>query len=147
MRITRSRVAAIVATAGLSLGAAAPASAAQTDQDGLVNVAITDNTIQVPVSVAANVCGVAVNVLARGVNTGDVDCTALGESTAVDRRRGPGSKTEQNGLVNISATDNVVQIPVSAAANICDVDVNVLSAFVDTADVACTATSRSGAQA
>ena len=30
----------------------------------LVNVVIAGNTIQVPISVAANICGVAVNVLA-----------------------------------------------------------------------------------
>jgi hypothetical protein len=51
-------------------------------QEGLVNLAITNTTIQVPVAVAANVCGLAVNILARGLNTGDVTCTATGVSRA-----------------------------------------------------------------
>ena len=34
-------------------------------------------TVQVPVAVAADVCGVAVNVLARNLNAGSVDCDAL----------------------------------------------------------------------
>jgi hypothetical protein len=143
----RSRLLTLAATAVLSVGVAAPASAAKTDQDGLVNVALTDNTVQVPVSVAANICGVAVNVLARGVNTGDVDCNAGAEAVAVDRKTGGGSKTDQNGLVNLAVTDNTIQIPVAVAANVCDVDVSVLSAFIDTADVACTAQSKSGANA
>src|SRR5947209_5192730 len=35
-----------------------------TSQQGLVNVAITGNTVQVPIGIAANVCGVQADVIA-----------------------------------------------------------------------------------
>jgi hypothetical protein len=141
----RSIVATLATVAVVALGAAAPA-AAQTKQDGLVNVAITDNTVQVPIGVAANVCGVTAAVLSQQIRTGDVDCTAFGESAAFSRGSGSG-KTRQNGLVNIAVTDNVIQIPVSVAANVCGVGVAVLSQYLDTDDTACTARSRGQARA
>ena len=70
----------IVATAGLVFVLATGAAYAQ-QQDGLVNVAVSDVnllndlkltapvTVQVPVDVAANVCGVDVNVLSEQVKT------------------------------------------------------------------------------
>jgi hypothetical protein len=51
-------------------------------QNGLINVALIDTTVQVPVAVAANVCGVAVNVLSAALNTGTIDCEAIGGSSA-----------------------------------------------------------------
>jgi hypothetical protein len=51
-------------------------------QQGLVNVALTDVNVQVPVTVAANVCGVAVGVLAQAANLGDVTCDTTGVSLA-----------------------------------------------------------------
>jgi hypothetical protein len=51
-------------------------------QRGLVNVALTDVNVQVPVTVAANVCGVAVGVLAQAANLGDVTCDTSGVSLA-----------------------------------------------------------------
>ena len=51
-------------------------------QEGLVNIAVTNTTIQVPVAIAANVCGLAVNVLSNALNAGDVSCTATGVSKA-----------------------------------------------------------------
>ena len=69
-----------VATAGLVFVLATGAAYAQ-QQDGLVNVAVSDVnllndlkltapvTVQVPVDVAANVCGVDVNVLSKQVKT------------------------------------------------------------------------------
>jgi len=51
-------------------------------QNGLVNVALTDTTVQVPVNVAANICGVSVGVLAQATNLAGVDCTADGVSLA-----------------------------------------------------------------
>jgi hypothetical protein len=53
-----------------------------TRQQGLVNVALTDINVQVPVTVAANVCGVAVGVLAQAENLGDVECRTDGVSLA-----------------------------------------------------------------
>jgi hypothetical protein len=66
------------ATAALTFGAAGPAMAATTVQDGLVNVAVGDVTIArdvdvgVAANVAAQVCGVSVGpvaVLASNVDT------------------------------------------------------------------------------
>jgi hypothetical protein len=70
------------ATALLTVGAAAPASAQPVVTGGLVNVTIVDAidltnvNVQIPIGVAANVCGVQANVLARGGIQEPVDCTA-----------------------------------------------------------------------
>ena len=56
------------------------------DQNGLINLAITNTTIQIPVALAANVCGLAVNVLAVALNAGTVDCTAMGVASASRNR-------------------------------------------------------------
>jgi hypothetical protein len=62
--------------------AAAPANAAPVVTGGLVNVTITDVlsgdqiNAQIPIGVAANVCGVAANVLAQRTLTAPVDCTS-----------------------------------------------------------------------
>jgi hypothetical protein len=69
----------------LGLAMAFPATAQQ--QEGLVNVNVSDvdvgviANVQVPVAIAANVCGVAVNVLAEQL-PGDVECEADAESAA-----------------------------------------------------------------
>jgi hypothetical protein len=47
-----------------------------------VNIYIANNTIQVPVGIAANICGVAANVLAQNTSTGSATCNALGNGTA-----------------------------------------------------------------
>ncbi len=51
-------------------------------QSGLVNLYVADNTIQVPVAIAANICGVAVNILAQQTNTGGAQCDAKGNAGA-----------------------------------------------------------------
>jgi len=131
----------------LPLALAAPASAQQ--QTGLVNVAVTDNTIQAPVSVAANICGLQVAALAQGVAQGPVTCTALSTATAqaIAVRQPGGGGGNQNGLVNIIVARNVVQIPIAAAANVCGVQVAALAQFVNQAGVACTANANSRANA
>lgn len=139
-----ARLTAILATAALSIGIAS--ASAQTNQEGLVNVAVTDNTVQIPIGVAANICGVSAAVLSQQIDTGTVDCDALANATAFSMGNGGGGGAQQNGLVNVAITDNTIQIPVSAAANICGVGVSVLSEFVDTSDVACTARSRGSAR-
>src|SRR3712207_6077970 len=68
MQIRRATVA-FTSAAALSLGGVAlatPASAAPNNatQTGLVNLALQDTTVQVPVALAANICGVGVNILA-----------------------------------------------------------------------------------
>ena len=79
---------------------ATPALAQVSNQGGLVNVdvsnvlnnldldllnnSLNNNTVQVPIGVAANVCGVNANVLAHQRKAGDpVTCTAKNTSTAL----------------------------------------------------------------
>ena len=83
MRKTRRLFASLCATGLLAVGVAAPASAVPpVVTGGLVNVTIVDAVdltnvnVQVPIGVAANVCGVQANVLAQGGIQEPVDCTA-----------------------------------------------------------------------
>jgi hypothetical protein len=115
-----------------------PASA-QITQEGLINVAIDDATVQVPIAVAANICGVAVNVLAQDLRDGDATCDALGTSVARNRGGNGGGPVNQQGLVNVAVTDLVIQVPVGIAANVCGVAVNVLVQDTRTGDVICEA--------
>jgi hypothetical protein len=125
--IARRVLATGAGAAMLSVGAfAAPADAA-TRQSGLINVALTDTTVQVPVSGAANVCGVAVGVLSSALVQGPVDCEALGGAEATTVDNGGNDNTTQRGLVNVSATDTTVQIPIGIAANVCGVAASVLA--------------------
>jgi hypothetical protein len=80
---TRKLAASLFASGLLAVGAAAPASAQPPIiTGGLVNITIVDVlnnnevNVQVPIGVAANVCGVQANVLARGGIQEPVDCTA-----------------------------------------------------------------------
>ena len=102
--------------------------AAQPNQNGLVNVAVVDNTIQIPIGVAANVCGVAVNVLATATAVAPVDCDAVAGAEATGPAAGGGGGGgNQQGLVNLYVADNTVQVPIAIAANICGVSANVLA--------------------
>jgi hypothetical protein len=133
--MTRSRIAAIGATCVMALGVGASSAGAATTQQGLVNVSLEN--IQVPIGIAANVCNVGANALASQNFTDFGDCTAIAESDAGGG--GGGSNTHQRGLVNVSASD--IEIPISVAANVCNVAVNLLAAgnFSDFGD--CTAIS------
>ena len=148
-RSIRSRLTAATATAAVTLGiAAAPAAAQPPDQTGLINVNASDNVIQVPVSVAADICGVQVGALAAGLAQGPVNCTATSESEAVSvarPERGPGGS--QTGLVNVNLSDNVIQVPVSVAANVCGIQAGVLAAALVQGPVTCDARSRGKADA
>ena len=82
MQRFRKRIASTMATAMVVVSVAAPVASAQPDQDGLVNVAIGDITVQdvnvgVAAQIAAQVCGVKVGpvaVLARAVDrSGDTE--------------------------------------------------------------------------
>ena len=138
------RVVAPVVAAAMAVGVEAGPALAQTGQSGLVNVAVTNNTVQIPIGVAANICGVTAAVLSQQIQTGTVNCTAISNATAFSFGSSGGS-TNQQGLVNIAITGNTIQIPVNAAANVCGVGVDVLSQFVNTSAVACTAKSRGSA--
>ena len=136
----RTRVGALCAAAIVSVGlAGAPSAQAQTVQDGLVNVSLEDTNVQVPVAVAANICGVAVNVIASATATSPVNCDADGVATASRDRGGSGGPTRQSGLVNVAVTDTNVQIPIGVAANVCGVSANVIAQFVGTGPVTCDA--------
>lgn len=77
MQIRRT-AATLVSVAALGIGGAAlavPATAAPLFTGGLVNVAIEDVTVQIPIGVAANVCGVTVAVIAE-VQPAPFDCEA-----------------------------------------------------------------------
>jgi hypothetical protein len=85
----KSRVTAVLATAAVSMGIMAGPAAAQPQQNGLVNVNISGNTVQLPVSLAANVCHVQVAALAQQLGqTGTGDCNASADSTATRNPRG-----------------------------------------------------------
>ena len=104
----------------------APATAA--NQNGLVNINLEDNIVQVPVAVAANVCDVDVAVLVGLLaDFGSTTCDSEAVSGAtVTGRPNNGGGTRQNGLINVNLENNTIQIPIAAAANICDVTVAVL---------------------
>lgn len=121
--MTRIATQAALAVA-LLLALAAPA-AAQT-QEGLVNVNVSDVTVQAPIAVAANVCDTNVNVLAQQLGMGGAECDAQATSDAVFTPQ-EGPAPNQEGLVNVNVDDVVVQLPITVAANVCDTNVNVLA--------------------
>jgi hypothetical protein len=139
----RRTAAAITSAAALSVtgvAMASPASAApnNANQDGLVNLALQDTNVQIPIALAANVCGVAVNLLATSTATSPVACEAEGVTEA-NRQRGGPNNAKQNGLVNVAIQDTNVQVPVAVAANICGVTVNALSSLTLVGPTTCDA--------
>ena len=140
MLSTKRRFAVVVASAACALGVTA-ASAPAADQSGLVNVDLSGNTVQVPLAVAANVCGVQANVIASNTFGGNAICTSASRSTANGGGGGGGSTTQQ-GLVNVAITNNTVQVPIGVAANVCGVEANVIASDTFGGNAICTATSR-----
>jgi hypothetical protein len=114
---------------------------AQAQQEGLVNVNISDVTVQIPVGVAANICDVNVNVLTSQLAQGPTDCQsgtiALAEDEGEDS-----PPPQQQGLINVNLTDVNAQVPIAIAANVCGVRVNVLVSLLDDGPVDCTAFGR-----
>ena len=125
--------------AAVSCLAGVTAASAQPHQSGLVNVAVVDNTVQIPIGVAANVCDVAVNILATATVTSPADCTAVAPATAYSTGGGGGGGGSQSGLVNLWVSNNTIQVPIGIAANICDVAVNVLAQGTATGPAECDA--------
>ena len=131
----------LVAAICMALAATvSPATAAT--QNGLVNLNLEGVTVQVPVAVAANVCDVDVAAILAGIrDTGSTDCDAtalpLSEATITSP---DGGNTRQNGLINVNIEDTIIQIPIAAAANVCDVNVALLlAAILDQGATGCTA--------
>jgi hypothetical protein len=132
-------IGAITALAGASTASAQ-------NQSGLVNVAIVDNTVQIPIGVAANVCGVAVNVLSQNIANGDTTCDAVAGATATRAGgHGGGGGGNQQGLINLYVADNTVQVPIGIAANVCGVAANILAQDATTGDATCDALGNAGA--
>jgi hypothetical protein len=142
---TRTRLTALAVTGALSLGGAGAAEAA-TQQDGLVNVNVENVTAQVPIGIAANVCDVNANVLAEQLRGAGASCDADATTIASNGPGNGGGSTHQSGLVNVNAEDIVVQVPVALAANICDVNVGVLSRQLRAGGATCDATADAIAQ-
>lgn len=61
---------------------ARPPPRARRPRTALVDLGLRDTTVQVPIAVAANVCGIAVDVLSGLTLTGPTTCDALAEATA-----------------------------------------------------------------
>jgi hypothetical protein len=71
----------MIVAAGLVLGLSAGAALAQ--QEGLVNISVEGNTVQVPVSVAAEVCpNVSAEVLSEAATSQKVVCEIDQETAA-----------------------------------------------------------------
>ena len=149
LRTNKGRLAAIVATGALSLGVAGPAMGAQNQAgDSLVNVQVGDVTVQVPVAVAANLCDVNVNVLAQQSKLGPTTCTSDADSSADAGRdvgQGRSTNTAGDSLVNVQIGDITAQVPVGLAANLCDVNANVLAEQNKVSRTTCEATAVGGA--
>ena len=145
MRLSRKfRMSTFVATAALSAAVAAPAQAAPTTQQGLVNVNVSDVIVQVPIAVAANICDTTVNVLATAPEAGNTVCTAEAGPDNVVAYGGPDGPTRQEGLVNVNIDGLIVQLPISVAANVCDTTVNVLALAPVIENTQCTADAGDG---
>jgi hypothetical protein len=100
----------------------------------------------VPIGIAANVCGVAANILAQNLSNGPATCTAMAGATATRTGGGGGGgPTNQQGLVNLNIANNTIQIPVAVAANICGVAVNLLAQQLSNGGATCDAVGNSTA--
>src|SRR4051812_7823201 len=108
MSVVRRSAAILVVAGGLTAGAAAPAVAQPNTQQGLVNVNIQDTSVQVPIAVAANVCNVAVNVLASQLTNQAAPCNATATPTATVTPGPAAGPNNQSGLVNINAQHLVI---------------------------------------
>jgi acyl-CoA hydrolase len=134
----RKLIGASLASVALAIALAAPVAAANQAGDSLVNVQVSDTTIAVPIALAANLCDIDVNVLARQADIGRTTCTATAESVATPGGGGGGNKAGDS-LVNVQIDDLNVLLPIGIAANICDVNANVLAAQLDLGPTTCDA--------
>jgi ChpA-C len=140
----RRALLAVFAAAVVFLGLAAGSASGQ--QRGLVNVDVSNNTVQVPVAVAANICGVQANIIATNTFGGNAVCTSTSRANAQDGGGGGGGANQQ-GLVNVALTGNTVQVPIGVAANVCGVQANIIAAGTFGGNALCTAISRPEATA
>ncbi len=130
----------------LSLTLAGPAFAQNKAGDSLVNVQIGNVTVLAPVALAANLCDININILAQQAKEG-AECEATAESIAeYNEEAGGNGNGNQAGdsLVNVQIGNITVLLPVAIAANVCDVNVNVLAQQLKEG-AECTAKSTAGA--
>lgn len=121
-----------------------PPAAPPVDQEGLVNLNLTGVTVQLPIALAADVCDVEVAALVSELDDGSAPCESSADSGAVVATQ-DGGPVSQDGLVNVNITDLVIQVPISLAANVCDVSVAVLTSTVTDAASPCDATATADA--
>jgi hypothetical protein len=142
----RKLIAPMLIAGTMSLGAALPAAAQPTVQRGLVNINVEDVTIQVPIAVAANICDVTVAVLVSDLRDGSAVCDAFAESDATVTPAEPGGPTFQEGLINVNISGVTIQVPITVAANLCDVTVAILATdLLEDGEATCDAVAGSGA--
>jgi hypothetical protein len=145
--VLRRMLVAAMSSSVIALGVSAvPVSAQTTQQSGLVNVALVNTNVQVPVAVAADICGVQANVIATNAFGGNAACTSATRSTA-SNGGGGGGNTSQQGLVNVALVNTNVQIPVGVAADVCGVAVNVITSGTFGGNALCSTISQPGATA
>ena len=131
------------------VAATSATAAPPTNQTGLVNLAIGDVTLQIPIGLAANACDLNVAaILALIVDDGTAACTAVAESAAISAGDGgDDGAVNQVGLINVATGDIVAQVPVAAALNICDLNIAALAAvIIDTGETSCEAAASSHAK-
>lgn len=146
MKKLGSTAVALCAAGTLAFSAAPSQAADNRAGDSLVNVQVGDVLIQAPIAVAANLCDIAVNVLARSASLGDTQCTADAESVASPGTGdGGGGNRAGDSLVNVQIGDITAQLPIAVAANVCDVAVNVLAAHLRAGETTCEAVATSTA--
>lgn len=143
-RTLKRPLVAVTATCALAFGVSVAPASAQTQQEGLVNVSLTDTNVQVPVAVAANICNVNANVIATGVFDGSDECDSASRADA-GNGGGNGGATRQSGLINVSLTDTNIQVPIGIAANVCNVNANVITSLVFDGNDDCDAITRASA--
>jgi hypothetical protein len=134
----RSLITAATLAAASTVAFAGPAAAAP-QQNGLVNVNITDVAVVVPVALAANVCDVNVAVLVQDLRDAAADCDANAQNGLEITQTQSGGPAQQQGLVNLNLENIVVAVPIAIAANVCDVNVAVLVADLQDAAAQCDA--------
>src|ERR1700683_4425507 len=113
-------VSAAVGTAVLAAGFALPATAAFAsgpNGDGGVLSVLSGNTVNAPVSLPVNVCGVAVTLLG-GANAG---CAGGAASNTVIAGGGSGGGGNGNAGVASVGSGKIVILPISAPVNVCGV--------------------------
>ena len=137
----------LLACLAVSVVAMAVPATASAQQEGLVNVDISGNNVQVPIGLAANICDVNVAVLVNDFLDDAAPCRSDAEAGAVFvSSDGGGEPQAQTGLINLSISGNNVQIPVAAALNVCDVNVAVLVDLFDDDSATCDARARGQAR-